>query len=76
MPELDVSYSTGVACDKKGCPAEIREGEKRFADEYRDLAAARGWRRFVNRSVRWYCPEHGPGKKHDMWQTHGPKEQQ
>jgi hypothetical protein len=63
------TYTTGVACDKPGCTAQIG-GEERSnfegQDYYLDLAESQGWTFWVGRNQRHYCPDHGPSKGHTM----------
>lgn len=59
------TYS-GIRCDRHGCTSEITgptmdgyTGGK----YYRAKAIRRGWQLWMGRSLRAYCPGHGPLKQ-------------
>ncbi len=60
----------GVACDTRGCEAEFaaRRHKNVFAarDLTRDAARKVGWTFWAGRSLRTYCPAHGPRPGHRM----------
>ena len=63
-----------ITCDVRDCGASLEvqdanqwEAEDRAIDEAIQL----GWRRFVSRGHRDYCPAHGPSKRsraREVWQ--------
>jgi hypothetical protein len=56
-------------CKKRDETRVIEErATNRFAlqREHEDDLRARGWRLFISRSRRWYCPNHGPKPGHRM----------
>lgn len=55
----------GYFCDGTGCAEEIVGETMSYfdgVDHYRALARAAGWTFWVSRSLRSYCPDHGPSK--------------
>jgi hypothetical protein len=67
-----VPLFTGISCDATGCDAGLRTPEplRSWSEELRRFMAqadAAGWRFYVNRSRRVYCPAHGPRPGHKMW---------
>ncbi|MBA0126312.1 hypothetical protein H0B56_12240 [Haloechinothrix sp. YIM 98757] len=71
MGELYTDYCKGVACDSPRCDERIEGVEiprLEGRDYYTDVAESRGWRLFVGRDRRWYCPDCGPRPGHTMRQ--------
>jgi hypothetical protein len=65
MTVKEIRHTTGVACDKPGCTAEVGGEPLPFWEgweHYDALAVARGWTIWVGRSQRHYCPDHWPAK--------------
>lgn len=55
----------GVRCSRRGCDMEIRPDGDRDQNrrELDALANNAGWSKYIGRSVRFYCPSHGPAEK-------------
>jgi hypothetical protein len=69
MTVQQITYTTGVACDKPTCTAKVTgkqmpslEGKRHYVD----VAVARGWSVWRGRNQRHYCPDHWPSKGHTM----------
>ena len=67
---LERHYSHGLGCDRPGCDARFHwpqtavhaPGERTSMQQATEV----GWRIFVGRSQRHYCPAHGPTSGHTM----------
>jgi len=55
----------GVRCSHRDCDMEIRPDGDQPQDrrELDALANNAGWSKYIGRSVRFYCPLHGPAEK-------------
>lgn len=51
--------------NRRGEMLHTREAWKHRA-EFEASAMQAGWRLFVGRGRRWYCPKHGPSARHRM----------
>lgn len=62
-----------VICDRCGCrrESEVYDGWWAGRDRHLDLLAAEGWRVYVSRSRRHYCPSCRPNPGHRMWLSLG-----
>lgn len=69
MSTLENIYIRGFSCDARNCKVEITGQEIesfRGRKIYQTKASALGWSCWSSRSVYHYCPQHGPGKVHQM----------
>ena len=67
MVELQIRYTTGLACDKCDARYTFPEGPvysySLDLDAALEVARELGWKRYVGRSVRHYCPACEPSPK-------------
>lgn len=74
MSALESQYIKGYCCNARNCEERL-EGEEieMWTDHrngiYKKRGIALGWSCWSSRSVYHYCPEHGPGKVHQMRQV-------
>jgi len=65
MTFIERTMIRGIRCDKQGCSRTIL-GEELPGfygrEDYDSSAKAIGWSQWVGRSMRHYCPDHGPSK--------------
>ena len=60
-------YTSGVGCDATGCGAEVKGAMvSRFDHRYARIAVSQGWTFWAGRSLRVYCPAHGPSRGSTM----------
>lgn len=65
MSALEGMTLRGYSCDGHHCPNHISGETMPYfegVDHYRALARAAGWTFWASRSLRSYCPYHGPSK--------------
>jgi len=58
-----------VECDKPACDAKLHLPDPHlqcYQQEFHDLIRRNGWRMWVGRSRRYYCPDHGPSRPDTM----------
>jgi hypothetical protein len=67
MAELEIHYVKGLRCDKCNAVRHWENGPVHSygaaLDNEREKARADGWKRYVGRSVRHYCPDCEPSPK-------------
>lgn len=65
----------GIGCDARNCEAIFEAGPVRYSGGYtvyEGLATTEGWTGWAgSRTLRHYCPSHGPSPRAQMWQTWG-----
>lgn len=69
MTTITHHHTSGVHCDATGCDACFRWPMTSSWSEEREamkVAHEVGWRTFISRGKRHYCPEHGPRPGHEM----------
>lgn len=69
MSMMEHHYTSGAQCDATGCDAQFRWPMTASWFEVRvamQVAGQEGWRAFASRSLRHYCPDHGPRPGHKM----------
>jgi hypothetical protein len=72
MPELETPRQViGWRCDKRNCERQLTISPRSPYDfaTLKAILADNDWSRWVGRSARYYCPDHGPSKDHTMWRS-------
>lgn len=72
--QLDIQVRKLLTCDASGCSARVtspridytKAGVNIEVAIFYDVAASQGWTFWAGRSLRTYCPDHGPRPGHSM----------
>lgn len=76
---VPITYRHKIVCSISNC-TDVHEtptvnhervNQFRLARDHANEVRKLGWRVFVGRSRRWYCPAHGPLLPTNMWEDKG-----